>query len=39
LAKIRKQKFDLVTLDNSMPDVDGLDVLKQIRAERRTCRC
>ncbi len=34
LAKIRKQKFDLVTLDISMPDVDGLDVLKQIRAER-----
>jgi len=33
LTKIRKQNFDVVILDLSMPHMDGLDVLKQLKIE------
>jgi len=31
LEKISREDFDLVTLDFSLPDIDGLEVLKQLR--------
>lgn len=34
LAKIRRQAFDVVSLDLAMPDGNGLEVLKQIKAEQ-----
>jgi len=34
LEKIRKYDFDVVILDISMPHMDGLDVLKQLRIEK-----
>ena len=34
LEKIRNEKFELVLLDYSLPDVSGLDVLAVIRKER-----
>lgn len=33
LTKIRKENFDVVILDISMPHMDGLDVLKQLKIE------
>jgi two-component system invasion response regulator UvrY len=33
LSKIRKENFDVVILDISMPHMDGLDVLKQLKIE------
>ncbi len=34
ISMVRKQHFDLVLLDISLPDKHGMDVLKQLRAER-----
>ena len=34
LNKIRKENFDVVILDLTMPHMDGLDVLKQLRIEK-----
>jgi len=34
LARVRKGEYRLVLLDISMPGISGLDVLKQLRAER-----
>ncbi len=34
LARVRKGEYQLVLLDISMPGISGLDVLKQLRAER-----
>lgn len=33
LEKARRTAYDVITLDLSMPDMDGLEVLKQLRAE------
>jgi DNA-binding NarL/FixJ family response regulator len=34
LAEIRKQKFDVVLMDLSMPGISGLDLLKQLKSEK-----
>ncbi len=34
LQKVRKQDYDVVLLDLSMPGMDGIDVLKQLRLEK-----
>ena len=34
LSKIREENFDVVILDISMPHMDGLDVLKQLKIEK-----
>ena len=34
LQLIRKHTYDVVTLDISMPDMSGMDVLKQVRVEK-----
>jgi len=34
LNKIKKENFDVVILDITMPHMDGLDVLKQLKIER-----
>jgi DNA-binding NarL/FixJ family response regulator len=34
LSKIREEKFDVVILDITMPRMDGLDVLKQLKIEQ-----
>lgn len=34
ISMVRKQHFDLVLLDISLPDKHGMDVLKQLRAEQ-----
>ena len=36
LTAVREQKPDLVVLDISMPEVDGLEVLRRIRADVET---
>jgi two-component system invasion response regulator UvrY len=38
LKKLRDQEFDVIILDISMPGIDGLDTLKQIKAERPKAR-
>jgi two-component system chemotaxis response regulator CheY len=41
LARLRGGGFDFVISDWNMPNLDGLAMLKEIRATRRssTCRC
>lgn len=34
LSKIRKNRYDVVVLDLSLPGISGLDVLKQIKSEK-----
>ena len=34
LAKLREQKYDVVLLDMIMPGMTGVDLLKQIKAEK-----
>jgi two-component system invasion response regulator UvrY len=34
LNKVREEKFDVVILDITMPHMDGLDVLKQLKIEK-----
>jgi CheY-like chemotaxis protein len=36
LAAIRERRPDLVVLDISMPEVDGLEVLRRVRADSET---
>lgn len=36
LKRLAEQTFDLLLLDNHLPDMDGLDVLAKLRAEGRT---
>jgi CheY-like chemotaxis protein len=36
LSAVREQRPDLVVLDISMPEVDGLEVLRRIRADEET---
>jgi CheY-like chemotaxis protein len=36
LAALRERRPDLVVLDISMPEVDGLEVLRRIRADEET---
>lgn len=38
LRKLRTKDFDLIILDISMPGVDGLETLKQIKAEKPNAR-
>ncbi|HBD07010.1 MAG TPA: DNA-binding response regulator, partial [Syntrophobacteraceae bacterium] len=38
LRKIREQDFDVIILDISMPGIDGLDTLKQIKSEKPKAR-
>jgi PAS domain S-box-containing protein len=37
LAKLRAQKFDAVLLDLLLPDMNGLDVLHELRRQRTSC--
>jgi len=34
LSKVRAENFDVVILDITMPNMDGLDVLKQLKIEK-----
>ena len=38
LRKVREQDFDVIILDISMPGIDGLDTLKQIKSEKPKAR-
>jgi two-component system invasion response regulator UvrY len=34
LSKVREENFDVVILDITMPHMDGIDVLKQLKIEK-----
>jgi len=34
LAEVRNRQLDVIVLDLSLPDADGLEVIRQIRSER-----
>ncbi len=36
LRKVRESDFDVIILDISMPGPDGLEVLRQIKTEKKT---
>jgi len=36
LAQVRSREFDVVVIDLSLPDEDGMEVMRQIRSESRT---
>lgn len=38
LRKVRENDFDVIILDISMPGLDGLDVLRQIKTENKAAR-
>lgn len=37
IRELRERRIDLALVDVRMPDVDGLEVLRQIKAERADC--
>jgi DNA-binding response OmpR family regulator len=39
LTEVRSQRPDLMILDLTLPGMDGLEVLRTLRAEGTTCRC
>ena len=38
LEAVERDKPDLIVLDLGLPDIDGVEVCRQVRADRRACR-
>jgi len=36
LKKTKKEKFDIILVDLSLPDMDGLEVLKELKKQKHT---